>query len=217
MKYLPFEEIHIPVSIKRQNRKSVRFKYEGTTCHISIPYFVSDEQLKSYCLAKKKWLIKTYQTQVTLNEVNQKNMILGREVNITYHPASHLDYSLNVNHLDIYKSNRLSEASAYAKVKDKMAFDLILPILAEESKRMNATIRSVNLRVLKASWGRCNSKKDISLSTKLIERPIEFIRYVCIHELAHTFEMNHSQKFWAIVEEYCPDYKQIRKQSTYTL
>ena len=217
MKFLPFEEIQIPVSLKRQNRKSVRFKYEGTTCFISAPYYLSDEKLESYCFEKKKWLIKTFQAQKTLEVFNQKNMILGQDVQIRYHSAKSLDYKLEGSVLNIYKANRLSEESAYLKVKDKMAFDIILAILAEESKRMNVVIHSINLRVLKASWGRCNSKKDITLSTKLIECPIEFIRYVCIHECAHILEMNHSKNFWAIVEQYCPNYKQIRKLSAYTL
>lgn len=217
MKFLPFDEISIPVKITRQNRKSVRFKYVGTTCHISAPFFVSDEQIKGFCLEKKTWLIKTYQKVSRIEDFSQRNMILGKELKLVFHYGQDLAYELIEDELHITKNNRFSEESAYQKVKEMMAFDIILKILAEESMRMNVKIHSVNLRTLKASWGRCNSKKDITLSYKLIEYPIDFIRYVCIHELAHTFEMNHSSAFWKIVENYCPNYKVIKKMSTYTL
>ena len=35
--------------------------------------------------------------------------------------------------------------------------------------------------------------------------------YVIIHELAHRKELNHSSKYWAIVAEYCPWYKQAKQ------
>ena len=39
----------------------------------------------------------------------------------------------------------------------------------------------------------------------------DVVDYVVVHELAHLMEMNHSQKFWTIVENVLPDYRQ-RKQ-----
>lgn len=217
MDFLPFEKLQIKVSLKRENRKSVRFKYVGQTCMISAPFFVSDEQIKEICLKKKKWLLKAYQQVSKIQENNEKNLLLGNEVSVEYVKSSELRYDFKDTHLIIYKSNRLTEESAYLKVKAMMAFDVILPILSEVTKEMNVHIHSINIRPLKSSWGRCTSKKDITLSLKLIECPLDFIRYVCVHECAHTLQMNHSVAFWKIVEHYCPNYKRIRKLNSYTL
>ena len=63
----------------------------------------------------------------------------------------------------------------------------------------------------RTQWGSCNSKTDLRLNWRLIQAPQEVIDYVVVHELAHITEMNHSRRFWNIVERHFPTHMQIRK------
>jgi len=41
--------------------------------------------------------------------------------------------------------------------------------------------------------------------------PMKIIDYVIVHELAHLTEINHTDKFWELVESVIPDYKQRKE------
>ena len=60
-------------------------------------------------------------------------------------------------------------------------------------------------------FGSCNSNGNICFSYRLMLSPEAAREYVVVHELAHLSEMNHSPRFYKIVEKYMPDYKQRKK------
>ena len=67
------------------------------------------------------------------------------------------------------------------------------------------------LRDMKTRWGSCSSKGNVNFNYLLYYLPEELLDYVVVHELAHRREMNHSNRFWEIVEKELPDYRQRRK------
>lgn len=69
----------------------------------------------------------------------------------------------------------------------------------------------VAIRDQSTRWGSCSSQGNLNFNWRLYLAPIEILDYVIIHELSHTKQMNHSQKFWDIVESILPDYKERRK------
>jgi predicted metal-dependent hydrolase len=69
-------------------------------------------------------------------------------------------------------------------------------------------VKQVVVRNQRARWGSCSSNGTISLNWRLVQTP-EFVRdYIIYHELMHLREMNHSERFWARVEEVCPGWRE---------
>jgi len=72
-------------------------------------------------------------------------------------------------------------------------------------------IKSVQLKNNRSNWGSCSSSGNINISVRLLFAPEDVQDYVLIHELAHLKELNHSDRFWKIVRDIMPDYKEKEK------
>ena len=68
----------------------------------------------------------------------------------------------------------------------------------------------VSVRHQKTRWGSCSGKGNLNFNCLLMLMPEPVRDYVVIHELCHRLEMNHSKRFWALVEKMMPDYKSCR-------
>jgi predicted metal-dependent hydrolase len=72
-------------------------------------------------------------------------------------------------------------------------------------------VTHVTVRNQRSRWGSCSSNGTISLNWRLVQTP-EFVRdYIIYHELMHLREMNHSERFWARVEEVCPGWREAER------
>ncbi len=78
------------------------------------------------------------------------------------------------------------------------------------SKKYNLNYAKISVRDNSSRWGSCSNKKNLSFSLRLSLVPIEIIEYVVAHEMSHLKEMNHSKKFWSLVEKIYPDYKNAK-------
>jgi len=68
-------------------------------------------------------------------------------------------------------------------------------------------VRRVTVRNQRTRWGSCSRRGNISLNWRLVQVP-PFVRdYICLHELMHLREMNHSPRFWRQVASVCPYYQ----------
>jgi predicted metal-dependent hydrolase len=79
------------------------------------------------------------------------------------------------------------------------------------SSRMRISYKRIVIRGQKTRWGSCSRKKNLSFNWKLIMAPEPVIDYVIIHELTHLKEMNHSKRFWELVTQYCPRWREYKK------
>ncbi len=94
----------------------------------------------------------------------------------------------------------------------KRAARAYLTALTEHyAKIMGAEYGKIRISSARTRFGSCSGEKNISYSYRLMLYPESAREYVVVHELAHTFEMNHSPRFYAIIEKVLPDYKERKK------
>jgi predicted metal-dependent hydrolase len=87
-----------------------------------------------------------------------------------------------------------------------------LPVrLRELAERLGCPVSRISIRNQRSRWGSCSRAGLICLNWRLMLTPDWVRDYVLIHELMHLKRMDHSPKFWKLVEAACPEWREARR------
>ena len=84
--------------------------------------------------------------------------------------------------------------------------------LEQCARDLGFSYRKIIIRRQRTRWGSCSARGTISLNCCLLFQRPEVVRYLMIHELAHTRHMNHSRRFWQCVAEHCPGHRSLDRE-----
>jgi predicted metal-dependent hydrolase len=71
------------------------------------------------------------------------------------------------------------------------------------AEALGVKVKRVAVRDQASRWGSCSSAGVLSFSWRLILAPGFVLEYLAAHEVAHLVEMNHSPRFWRLVDRLC--------------
>ncbi len=85
-------------------------------------------------------------------------------------------------------------------------------LVAQWEPVLGVKARRIFVQRMKTRWGGCNTEsRSIRLNTELAKKPRECLEYIVVHELAHLLERNHSDRFTALMDQYLPQWRQLRQ------
>jgi predicted metal-dependent hydrolase len=143
---------------------------------------------------------------------------------VIHFPAS--GHRFDVGYVDASGRLRLTVASGTLMVKGELArrpllrhalqrfamrqaHDILGPWLARLSAETGLDYARMQVRRQRTRWGSCSRNRTISLNACLLFQQPAVVHYLLIHELAHTRHMNHSRRFWALVERLEPRAREL--------
>jgi predicted metal-dependent hydrolase len=85
------------------------------------------------------------------------------------------------------------------------------PQLMALAARHGLTVHRVTIRNQRSRWGSCSSRGHITLNYRLMLMPAHVREYILIHELMHLKQPNHSIRFWRLVDEACPGFRDAER------
>lgn len=145
---------------------------------------------------------------------------IGKSHTLIVRPAPRLSVVRNKQQIvvNLPESKQLSDTDVLNAIREvtiaalRVEAKSYLPKrLAYLANQLGFSYERVRFSHASSRWGSCSSTGTISLNIALMKLPFELIDYVIVHELAHTHEMNHSERFWQLVSKGDPLYKQHRK------
>ncbi len=86
------------------------------------------------------------------------------------------------------------------------------PLIAKWEPVMGVIVAKVSVRRMKTRWGSCShARRSIRLNTSLSAKAPELLEYIVVHELAHLLEPSHNGQFAALMNQFLPDWRMLRK------
>jgi predicted metal-dependent hydrolase len=90
------------------------------------------------------------------------------------------------------------------------ALELVTRRLVYFNSFYNFKYNKVTIKNQSSRWGSCSRKGNINFNYRLALIPPELADYVIVHELCHLGQLNHSRKFWELVERTMPNWRELR-------
>jgi len=214
------------VKIHFEKRKNCRVSVRKKTINIRIPSFLDkDEKVKQLermkTWAERKIIEKPekFRPEPQKEYENYDLLKIGDEkyrLMIKFKDKKSSSAQLNGNTIQLFISDNLPKEKQNNHIStlisrcvgSKRLPKLQNKIKALNNEHFNQKISKIFFKYNKSNWGSCSRKRNINISTRLLFAPDNVLEYVCIHELAHLLENNHSKKFWMLVEKAMPDYEE---------
>lgn len=138
-------------------------------------------------------------------------LVFGQEKIISIKVNQTRNYVLETNHAIYlgFMKKRVRKIEVELKLEEwlKEKAKRYLPLRVKQLNRGRFKIAQVFIKDQKTIWGSCSSEGNINLNWRLIMAPRFASDYIIYHELCHTRYLNHSPRYWKIVEQVCPRYQ----------
>jgi hypothetical protein len=139
----------------------------------------------------------------------------GDELALEVFPARRLAvradlFNLTVRHPEAHDESQVADSVRHW-LKDQ-AWALVAGEVVRFAERVGAQAASVRLSDARNEWGTCNARGEIRLNWRLVQLPPRLAEYVVAHEVAHIVELNHSSRFWSVVETLLPGHATPRRE-----
>jgi predicted metal-dependent hydrolase len=87
----------------------------------------------------------------------------------------------------------------------------IAPRLDHATAALGVRHTGLTIRNQRTRWGSCSSTGAMSFNWRLLLAPDEVLDYVVWHETCHLCFMDHSPRFWGLLERHLPGYREPQR------
>jgi predicted metal-dependent hydrolase len=205
-------------TIERQKRKTLQLKLISiNTLQIKAPATMPLKEITNFIYRKEAWikqknaLLQDADCELLNNTLKDGANLLFKGEKLTLaitlssrKPSIHINADrLMVN---LYGNQPAPIDSFLKQWYVRQAATLLEEKTRFWCKKLAVTVNRITIKDQKTRWGSCSSLGNINYNWRIVMAPDATIDYLVIHELSHRVFLDHSNKFWNLVETHCPDY-----------
>jgi len=202
----------LPVKVvenARAQRLTLRIVPGGKSLKVTVPPHVSDTQVDRFIARNRQWVasrIAGLPDEVAIGEGTAIPYLGVR------HRIVHLDRRRGVVEAReiagepalLVPGEPSHVARRVADFLKKQARERLNEAVDRHARMLGVRPKAIRITDTVSRWGSCSTTRTLSFSWRIIMAPPEVLDYLAAHEVAHLKEMNHSDAFWALVAQLCP-------------
>lgn len=203
----------------RARRLTVRV-YPGGRVEVIVPRGASAATVERFVGTHRQWIDERVADLSAVNGVSIETRpavidlpAIGRRYQVDYRVTAGPDVRIVPRDGVIVVAGRVDDDQQLARALRRWLMLLAQSELSREvtclAQRHGFDFRRIQIRRQRTRWGSCSARGTISLNVCCLFQEPQVMRYLLIHELSHTRHMNHSRRFWALVESMEPDYRRL--------
>ncbi len=206
----------------RTRRRTIGMEIDLDGLTVRAPRWVTLRDIEAALQERARWILRTLEEW----RGRRRNVLprewktgapltyRGRELALAVFPSRAKDVRVDLFDLTVLHPGAADEqciATFVSHWLKEEAQRLVLPRAALFAARLPREAPAVRMSNARSEWGSCNHKGEIRLNWRLVQLPSELADYVVAHEVAHLVELNHSARFWQVVEALMPGHAEYRR------
>jgi hypothetical protein len=206
---------------ERRRRRTIGIRVNEHGLSVAAPLRAPWREVEGFLHEKARWILAKLDQRAAagkprtiFGESGETLPVHGREVVLVVSPAKR---SVNLLGTDLHIG--VPEPHRRGAVRDLLlhwlksrALNALAPRVAHYAARVSLPPPPLRLSNARTQWGVCMASGRVRLSWRLVHLDPELADYVVAHEVAHLVELNHSERFWALVEWLYPHWREARER-----
>lgn len=210
-------DLELPVDVKvKTNRTARRLVLSMGPCadqaRLTVPPGISFRAVTNFLDARRGWLEERLaEAPVPVPfDPGARIPIEGHERVLRHSPDHRGTLSITVDEITVggdVRHVRRRVRDGLVALSRKTLSARVTPF----AEKVHKDVSRVSVRDTRSRWGSCSANGRLSFSWRLIFAPPEVLDYVAAHEVAHLVHRDHSDRFWHLVGELMPTYREPQR------
>lgn len=210
----------IDVQVNKKNIKNMHLSVKPPLGNVvvSAPLLMTQKSIENFVRLNIDWIKKQQVKFINQPRMTERQYvsgetyyILGKQYFLEFQSSQKRTFKINGNKIILKMKDNSTVEQRERFVREefrKVLVEQLNRLIPKWEETTGLYCDEFKTKYMLTRWGTCNSKaKRIWINLQMVEKPLECLEYIILHELVHLKVSNHGKEFTAMMDKYMPEWK----------